>query len=337
MTDTFEYDVALSFAGEDRIYVEQVAQTLRDAGVRVFYDEFEQVNLWGKDLYTHLQDVYQNRAKYTVMFVSEHYREKRWTKHERQSAQARAFTENREYILPARFDDTVLPGLAPTIGFVDLRGKQPAEFAGMILEKIRDLDTSADRWSRPEHGFIMHAAAKGSINLEYTVTQRRSIRELVRALPKGSSEREYFLDSTALQNAFPSGSFNVWGVPRGARPSFNRTELGDMVLFMGQITEDAAVQQLGIVKVKCPIECPMASRLLWPKADPEKTYPLLFFFDTEVGYRRWIDFTADIKQPGYNPQGWYKQIPTDWFASFGGPTGYLRFLRQTAGFKQIAG
>ncbi len=60
MTDQrFEYDVALSFAGEDREYVAQVAAALRENGVRVFDDKYEVATLWGKDLYTHLHDVYK--------------------------------------------------------------------------------------------------------------------------------------------------------------------------------------------------------------------------------------------------------------------------------------
>jgi hypothetical protein len=45
-----EYHVALSFAGEDREYVDQVAGHLRRLGVNVFYDKYEQVDLWSKDL-----------------------------------------------------------------------------------------------------------------------------------------------------------------------------------------------------------------------------------------------------------------------------------------------
>ena len=107
----FDYDVCLSFAGEDRPYVEAVADALRERGVRVFYDMYEQANLWGKDLYVHLADVYQNRARYCVLFVSRHYAKKVWTSHERQNAQARAIGGSKEYILPARFDRTEVPGL----------------------------------------------------------------------------------------------------------------------------------------------------------------------------------------------------------------------------------
>ena len=107
-----KYHVALSFAGEDRSYVEKVALQLQADGVHVFYDKFEEAELWGKDLYTHLSDVYQKRAHFTVMFVSDAYRTKLWTNRERESAQARAFVDSSDYILPAFFDESIeVPGL----------------------------------------------------------------------------------------------------------------------------------------------------------------------------------------------------------------------------------
>lgn len=59
----YQYDVALSYASEDREYVEEVAIFLKDFGVRVFYDKFEMVDTWGKDLSEHLQSVYRDKAK----------------------------------------------------------------------------------------------------------------------------------------------------------------------------------------------------------------------------------------------------------------------------------
>src|ERR1700750_354210 len=98
------YDVALSFAGEDRPYVEDVANALKTMGIKVFYDSYERTDLWGKDLYTHLSKIYKDDSRFVVVFVSKFYAEKVWTNHERASAQARSFAENSEYILPARFD-----------------------------------------------------------------------------------------------------------------------------------------------------------------------------------------------------------------------------------------
>lgn len=133
-----KYHVALSFAGEDRAYVERVAALLRAEGVDVFYDLFEEVDLWGKDLYTHLSDVYQNKALFTVMFASESYRTKLWTNHERKSAQARAFAESREYILPAFFDEAIeMPGLLKTTGYVSLKSKTPEQLVALIVQKLK--------------------------------------------------------------------------------------------------------------------------------------------------------------------------------------------------------
>ncbi len=131
-----DYDVCFSFAGEDREYVEAVAVHAIANGLRIFYDAYEKVALWGKDLYQHLTDVYQHRAAYCVIFISHWYAEKLWTKHELRAAQARAFTENKEYILPARFDDTELPGILQTTGYVDLRRLPPEEFAGLLVQKV---------------------------------------------------------------------------------------------------------------------------------------------------------------------------------------------------------
>jgi hypothetical protein len=131
------YDVALSFAGEDRKYVEQTAKALKRRGIKTFYDRYEVAELWGKDLYTHLDYIYRQRSNYTVMFISKHYATKLWTNHERKSAQARAFEESKEYILPARFDDTEVPGLLPTVGYVDLRNTTPTQLAELISRKLR--------------------------------------------------------------------------------------------------------------------------------------------------------------------------------------------------------
>lgn len=116
-----KYDVALSFAGEDREYAETLRDLLITGGYKPFYDEDELASLWGKNLYDYLSEVYKDRARYCVMFLSKHYERKLWTNHEREMAQARAFQENREYILPVRLDDTEIPGIPPTVGYLDLR------------------------------------------------------------------------------------------------------------------------------------------------------------------------------------------------------------------------
>jgi hypothetical protein len=136
MTRDVQFEIALSFAGEDRPYVDQVANLLRSSGVKVFYDIFEESSLWGKNLYDYLSDVYQNKALYTIMFISKHYAGKLWPTHERQAMQARAFQEHQEYVLPARFDDTQIPGVLPTVGYISLHNRPPQEFVKLIHRKL---------------------------------------------------------------------------------------------------------------------------------------------------------------------------------------------------------
>lgn len=114
-----KYDVAISFAGEQRAEARAIAKCITDAELKVFFDEYEDAMLWGEDLYERLSDVYQNQARYCITLVSKAYAEKIWTTHERKNAQARALRESKPYILPVRFDDTEVPGLAPTIGYLD--------------------------------------------------------------------------------------------------------------------------------------------------------------------------------------------------------------------------
>ncbi len=135
---TREFEIGLSFAGEQREYVEEVAHHLKELGIRTFYDDYATIDLWGKNLYQHLNDVYKNKCLYCIIFISKDYARKLWTKHELQSAQARAFKENKEYILPTRFDDTELPGLDDTTGYIDLTKVTPKELAEMANRKVNE-------------------------------------------------------------------------------------------------------------------------------------------------------------------------------------------------------
>lgn len=130
------YEVVLSYAGEDRNYVEKVAAFLKANKVHIFYDKYEEATLWGVDLAEHLDKVYGGTARYCVMFISKYYAQKVWTNHERQSALAKAIHEKTEYILPARFDDTKIPGIRPTIGYVDLASKSAEDLGRLVLEKL---------------------------------------------------------------------------------------------------------------------------------------------------------------------------------------------------------
>ncbi len=133
---TFEYDAAISFAGEQRPEADGIARCLARANVRVFYDAYEQSSLWGKNLYDHLADVYQKKARYCLMLVSAEYAAKIWPNHERQNAQARALSEKEEYILPVRFDETEIPGLSGTVAYLRFQDYGVEGICKLLLEKV---------------------------------------------------------------------------------------------------------------------------------------------------------------------------------------------------------
>lgn len=136
MTSKKEYQVALSFAGEQRDYVEEVARHLVARSLAVFYDGFEKTWLWGRDGAEIFHEVFSKRATYVVMFISAAYAEKPWTRHERKSALSRMIQEEKEYILPVRFDDTVIPGLPDSMMYLRSDQYSPAELSAKIAKKL---------------------------------------------------------------------------------------------------------------------------------------------------------------------------------------------------------
>ncbi|MFA9200805.1 MAG: TIR domain-containing protein [Cypionkella sp.] len=140
-----EYDVAISFAGEDRPKAESLADFLvNEFGLTVFYDDFEQATLWGSFLPEKLVEIYRDKAGSCVVLVSEAYKRKRFTTHEWRAAQERALNEpSLAYILPVRLDDTVLDGMFDSVGYVDGRKHSMRAVARLVYEKIGDTATQA--------------------------------------------------------------------------------------------------------------------------------------------------------------------------------------------------
>lgn len=148
MNETYKYDVALSFAGEDRDYVEKVALFLKKKNIAVFYDYFEEENLWGKNLISYLEKVYTYESKYCVIFISQHYVQKKWTCYESAAAMIRMLDSNmkqKEYLLPVKFDETKVDGVLGSIGIIDGKKKDPDELGNLIIKKLRSHNTQNDK------------------------------------------------------------------------------------------------------------------------------------------------------------------------------------------------
>ena len=217
----YEYDVALSFAGEDRHYAEVLAELLENNRHKVFYDKYELAQLWGKNLYTHLSSVYKDKAHYCVMFLSEHYARKLWTNHERENAQARAFEENEEYILPVRIDDTEIPGILPTVGYLDLRSMSIDEIYQVLVEKLSGRTAQITSDSSPVAAendlgeFMLLCSANGQVGfLPFLEARRDSTSISVKLLPESPQDTSFLRslrDTYSSRFGFAYQDDAAWG------------------------------------------------------------------------------------------------------------------------------
>lgn len=136
-----KYTVALSFSGEDRALAEDVATGLKESGVTVFYDKFEEHSLWGENLHEKLQSIYTEECRFCVMLVSESYLDRMWTVFERQQIVDRLAKEHgKGSVLPVRLCGFTgkIPGLSNGIGYLTAETHEASKIVGLLLKKINE-------------------------------------------------------------------------------------------------------------------------------------------------------------------------------------------------------
>ena len=153
------WDVALSFAGAQRDYVGQVARALKARGVRCFYDADEQIGCGGSTWPRNCPASTRARRRQWWCSSRPTTPARDWTRLERRAAFSRAVLEAGVYVLPARFDDSELPGLLPDVGVIDLRGHTPEQFAAWSW---LSLPTSVSARRRPSGERRRGAAGRGA-------------------------------------------------------------------------------------------------------------------------------------------------------------------------------
>ena len=184
------------------------------------------------------------------------------------------------------------------------------------------------------NGFIMHVGAMNVVDIDWTIKRQRTIDEVLSALPSDAPERPFFESDGPFHRSFPDRRFHCWGVPPKALPAFERTNIGDLVLFAPHIgVHGGGITHIGVVRAICPVAAWPASRILWPKTPDHRLFPWLFFFEAESGFRDWHSFLTDMGYGArWNPRGWYRRIEDEHFISFGGVRHYLDFIRREGHF-----
>ena len=137
------FRVALSFPGEKRDFIKEVAQCLSNelGQEHVLYDDYLTAELARPDLDLYLGTLYREQSELLVPFYCADYERKKWCKLEWRQMRDILFNVEGQSIMPFRFDDAPITGILSIDGYVKIGALTPQEVAKLILKRL----------GRPQH------------------------------------------------------------------------------------------------------------------------------------------------------------------------------------------
>lgn len=114
----YEFDFAISFAGENRNLAELLSKQLIDCDCSVFFDKLYEANYLGKTWSKKFTEIFRDDSRYVVCFLDKHYAEKIWPTFERECFMPRV--EEGE-VIPIYLDDTSFVGIPKDVVGIDLK------------------------------------------------------------------------------------------------------------------------------------------------------------------------------------------------------------------------
>lgn len=104
----FEWDIAISFAGENRALADFADQQLRELDISVFYDRNYEDNYLGGVWSDQFLEIFAEKSRLVVAMLDKHHKEKVWPTFERDCFTARV---KQGEVIPIFLDDTAFPGI----------------------------------------------------------------------------------------------------------------------------------------------------------------------------------------------------------------------------------
>ena len=106
--EVFEFDLAISFAGENRALAKYLADQLKELDVQVFYDENFESNYLGKTWSKEFTRIFGSASRYVVCLLDESHQQKIWPTFEREVFVPRV---QKGEVIPVFLDDTPITGI----------------------------------------------------------------------------------------------------------------------------------------------------------------------------------------------------------------------------------
>lgn len=168
MQETFKYEVAISFAEEDRNIALSLSQALDAAGLASYYYPDNKADMVGIDLEEKLTSIYRHEAKFAVVIFSDHYfrDDKPYVKTELTAIQNRMEEDaGTVYMLPVKVHKDVSLKKYPELDSLTylLWNHNPGEIADILKELLGK--TIVDSEENPDSGQIVFNNNNGHIQM----------------------------------------------------------------------------------------------------------------------------------------------------------------------------
>jgi hypothetical protein len=133
-TKDYEWDFALSFAGENRELARRIASNLEILDARVFFDEYFENNYLGKTWSDQFKRIFGESSRLVVCLLDSHHKRKIWPTFERECFLPRVAEGD---VIPILLDDTPFVGIpSDVVGIKFSADPASPTFEDDVIEQI---------------------------------------------------------------------------------------------------------------------------------------------------------------------------------------------------------
>lgn len=130
--NTYDFDFAISFAGENRQLAKMITDLLSVLDCTVFYDEYYEANYLGKAWSVQFNEIFGEKSRFVVCILDQYHKEKIWPTFERDCFSQRITDAA---VIPIFLDDTNFVGIPKDIVGIDYKGYDVSDET-LITDKI---------------------------------------------------------------------------------------------------------------------------------------------------------------------------------------------------------
>lgn len=120
----YDWDFAISFAGENRELAKTIADLLEVLDCNVFYDQYYEANYLGTAWSTQFKEIFGSKSRYIICLLDKHHEEKIWPTFERDCFKPRV---GDGAVIPVYLDETHFVGIPKDIVGIDFKTCDPTD------------------------------------------------------------------------------------------------------------------------------------------------------------------------------------------------------------------